>query len=71
MKSKQNSRVPSDLAKALGSRPTAKRVFHNMRPSCQQRYSAPIQKAEGKEERRKKVATALLDIIKYANVHPK
>jgi uncharacterized protein YdeI (YjbR/CyaY-like superfamily) len=71
MKSKSGTRPPADLVRALTVRPTAKRVFENMRPSCQQRYAAPIQKAENREERKTKVANAVRGIIKYGNVHPR
>ena len=62
---------PVDLVRALKTRPTANRVFHNMRPSCQERYAAPIHKADSKVARKQKVANAVKGIIKYGNVHPK
>lgn len=70
MKSK-SKRPPMDLMRALATKPTAKRVFLNMRPSCRERYAAPVQKAENKEARKKKVANAIRGIIKYGNVHPR
>ena len=63
--------VPAALNRALQSKPTAKRVFHNMRPSCQVRYSSAVQRAKTAEERKKRVAIAVRGIIKYGNVHPR
>jgi uncharacterized protein YdeI (YjbR/CyaY-like superfamily) len=70
MQSEKIKRTPADLLRALGNKPTAKRVFQNMRPSCRQRYTAQILKANNKESRKKKVDNAVRGIIKYGNVHP-
>ena len=70
MKSK-TKKPPIDLMRALAAKPTAKRVFLNMRPSCRERYAAPVQKAENKEARKKKVANAIRGIVNYGNVHPR
>jgi uncharacterized protein YdeI (YjbR/CyaY-like superfamily) len=66
-----NAKAPTDLLRALKNKPTANRVFQNMRPSCQARYTAPVQKAEDKQTRRTKVANAVRGIMKYGNKHPR
>jgi uncharacterized protein YdeI (YjbR/CyaY-like superfamily) len=68
---KKEKAPPADLIRALKNKPTAKRVFQNMRPSCQERYAAPVLTADSKEARKKKVASAVRGIMKYGNKHPR